>query len=180
MLRGLELAPDLQRHGQQVPVVLRDRGTADLQIICGFRRFAATRRLGWWSLQAVVMRHLSDRAAFAMAVLDNEATQGLEETERAHAFLHFHSVGRQLGVSEVHGVRPSPAQCAQLARSLPLEPCLQEAVATLQFRPVHALMLAHAAEVRGCDVRPWLEQVLAQPSSLDALMHRLATETTTV
>ena len=68
-LRANELTPELQRDGQQVPIVLREREVAGLQIICGFRRIAAARRLGWPSLQAVVVRHLSDRAAFAMAVL---------------------------------------------------------------------------------------------------------------
>jgi ParB/RepB/Spo0J family partition protein len=176
-LRGLELAPEMIRHGQQVPLVLRSRGSATLQIVCGFRRFAAARHLGWPSLQAVVLRQLSDRAAFAMAVLDNEATQSLVGTERAHAFLHFHSVGRQFGLTEVHGVRPSQAQCAQLARWLTIAPCLQEAVATLRLRPVHALMLARAAEARGCEVRPWLAQVQTQPESLEPLLHRLASET---
>lgn len=177
MLRGLELPQDLQRHGQQVPLVLRDRGTATLQVVCGFRRLAAACYLGWSSLQAVVVRGVSDRAAFAMAVLDNEATESFVGTERAHAFLHFHSVGRQFGLTEVHGVRPSSTQCAQLARSLPIAPCLQEAVATLRLRPVHALMLAHAAEAHGCDVRTWLAQVQTRPGSLEALLRRLTTAT---
>jgi hypothetical protein len=79
------LETSLREVGQLNPVVLIDRGSARLTIVCGFRRLRALRRLGQTSAQARVLpaHSLPLPEAFRLALWDNLSHRHLTPLETA-------------------------------------------------------------------------------------------------
>jgi ParB family chromosome partitioning protein len=82
-----ELAASLKMHGLLQPIVVRP--TEDgYSIIAGERRYQAAKRAGLTSVP-VVVRDLSDSAAYELALVENIQRENLNAMEEARAFCHL-------------------------------------------------------------------------------------------
>jgi ParB family chromosome partitioning protein len=69
------------------PVVVRP-GRDGYELICGHRRVAACRRLGWSRIPALVVQ-VGDKSAFEMALTENLQRKSLDSLEEAEAFQRY-------------------------------------------------------------------------------------------
>ena len=75
------LADDMKKRGLVQPVLVRPRTDgAGFDIVCGHRRLAAARKLGWTSIPAVI-RDLSDKEAYLINMTENVQREDLSPGE---------------------------------------------------------------------------------------------------
>lgn len=105
-----DLMGDLAKNGQDFPVVVRPRGPSgegSYQLVCGFRRVTAARRLGWATVRAVV-RELDDGAAYRLAYAENERRRAYSVVDRAHAVAKARQAGvKYARIGEYFGLKPT-------------------------------------------------------------------------
>jgi len=87
-----ELAGSIREHGVLEPVVLRPVGER-FQIIAGERRLRAARLAGLAEIPAVV-RDVTEREAFELALVENVVRENLTPIEEAEAFRRLQDVGK--------------------------------------------------------------------------------------
>ncbi|MBK7581982.1 MAG: ParB/RepB/Spo0J family partition protein [Myxococcales bacterium] len=80
-----ELAQSIREHGIIEPIVVRRRGTDEFEIIAGERRWRAAQRAGLREA-LVVVRDVSDKDAFELALIENIQRADLNPIELAEAF----------------------------------------------------------------------------------------------
>lgn len=85
-LRIGPLADSMKANGLQVPIILRarKRGQRKFQLVSGFRRCTAAKKLGWQDVTAVVRDDLdTDEDAFKAAVVENTNRKTYSDIDRA-------------------------------------------------------------------------------------------------
>jgi ParB family chromosome partitioning protein len=80
-----ELAQSIREHGLIEPLVVRRKGTDELEIIAGERRWRASQKAGLREVM-VVVRDVSDKDAFELALIENIQREDLNPIELAEAF----------------------------------------------------------------------------------------------
>jgi ParB family chromosome partitioning protein len=80
-----ELTQSIREHGIIEPLVVRRRGSDELEIIAGERRWRAAQRAGLHEV-LVVVRDVSDKGAFELALIENIQRADLNPIELAEAF----------------------------------------------------------------------------------------------
>jgi ParB family chromosome partitioning protein len=80
-----ELAQSIREHGLIEPLVVRRRGSDDFEIIAGERRWRAAQKAGLHEV-LVVVRDVSDKDAFELALIENIQREDLNPIELAEAF----------------------------------------------------------------------------------------------
>jgi len=80
-----ELAQSIREHGIIEPLVVRRRGEGEFEIIAGERRWRAAQRAGLHEV-LVVVREVSDKDAFELALIENIQRADLNPIELAEAF----------------------------------------------------------------------------------------------
>ena len=80
-----ELAQSIREHGIIEPLVVRRRGTDEFEIIAGERRWRAAQKAGLCEV-LVVVRDVSDKDAFELALIENIQRADLNPIELAEAF----------------------------------------------------------------------------------------------
>ena len=71
----------LRRHGQLNPILISRRS----ELIAGHRRLESARRLGWTSVQAVMVEQVSDRRMLELEIEENVQRRELGADELAAA-----------------------------------------------------------------------------------------------
>lgn len=112
-----DLVSSIQKNGQLVPIIVRNRDN-EFQLISGFRRVASLRKLGRKKVQAKILTDISDAEARRISLLENferndltawdqVATaakfrkQGVENSEIAKSFgVSIRTIQRYLVVSK--------------------------------------------------------------------------------
>ncbi|MFO0569558.1 MAG: ParB/RepB/Spo0J family partition protein [Polyangiaceae bacterium] len=80
-----ELAQSIREHGIIEPLVVRRRGADEFELIAGERRWRAAQRAGLREV-LVVVRDVSDKDAFELALIENIQRADLNPIELAEAF----------------------------------------------------------------------------------------------
>jgi ParB family chromosome partitioning protein len=80
-----ELVQSIQNQGVISPIVVRQMGEKQYEIIAGERRFQAAKKAGLKTIPAVV-RALSDQAAMVIGLIENIQREQLSALEEAQAF----------------------------------------------------------------------------------------------
>ena len=75
------LMESLRRHGQFSPILI----TRESELIAGHRRLESARRLGWDSIEAVVLDQASDEALLELEIEENVQRKQLSNEELAAA-----------------------------------------------------------------------------------------------
>jgi ParB/RepB/Spo0J family partition protein len=88
-----ELAEDIKRRGQLMPLFVRPRG-ASYELISGYRRLAALRLNHAEAAHCRIFRDLSDSEAYDIAIMENEDRDDFSVLERAQICLQLQSEGK--------------------------------------------------------------------------------------
>lgn len=80
-----ELARTIHTHGIIQPIVVREYGTEQFEIIAGERRWRAVTNLGWETIPAIV-NNLSDTETASVALIENLQREELSPIEEAIAY----------------------------------------------------------------------------------------------
>lgn len=170
-LRVGDLVRSIREHGQQLPVLLRKLPRRDdLQIVSGFRRITAIQKIGWSRVSAIVLEDLSDKEAFRVSVLENEARKTYNDLDRAHAIWKYRNMGHQVKEIAEGIFHLSRRQVERLQSLVELPKVLQEAIASEQITTAHALLLKQLQDrLGGLDYRPWIVQTVERKLSVGRL-----------
>ena len=158
-----ELAASIKAQGLIQPIIVRDVGAGQYEIIAGERRWRAAQLAGLTEMPALV-RAVPDRAVVAMALIENIQREELTPLEEAHAlqrlideFEYTHqqaadAVGRsRAAVSNLLRLLDLPAPIRQLLERHELD--MGHARALLTLDATLALALARKAAEHGWSVR---------------------------
>lgn len=92
-----ELARTIHTHGIIQPIVVRELGINQFEIIAGERRFRAVQLLGWNDVPAIV-KNLSDTETASIALIENLQREELTPIEEAMAYgklLELHNLTQE-------------------------------------------------------------------------------------
>lgn len=83
-----ELAESIRANGVLQPVLVRQTGAGQWELVAGERRLRAAKLAGLTEVPAVA-RELSDAQSFELAIVENVQRQDLHPLERARAYQHY-------------------------------------------------------------------------------------------
>jgi len=87
------LMESLRRHGQLTPIIVN----RDNELIAGFRRLQAAKRLGWKSIEAVILDRPSEQQKLEIEIEENVQRQDLSAGELAEGLMRLQKL-RQPGL----------------------------------------------------------------------------------
>jgi len=158
-----ELAESIKAQGVIQPIVVRDLGGRNFEIIAGERRWRASQLAGLSEIP-VVVREVDDRTVVAMALIENIQREDLNPLEEAQALQRLidefdlthaqaaEAVGRsRAAVSNLLRLLELPAEIRTLVETGALE--MGHARALLTLAPQAAIALARQAADNGWSVR---------------------------
>ena len=84
-----ELLDSIRRHGLLHPLIVRPSKSGDvLELVAGYRRLVACKKLGMSYVSATVL-DLEDREALEVALIENLQRQSLDPIEEAEGFNRY-------------------------------------------------------------------------------------------
>jgi len=160
-LRLGSLTESIKENGQQFPVLLRRKQDGRLQIISGFRRISAIRRLGWDRVNGIVRDDLADDTeACKVSIIENEARQTYNDLDRAYAILAYRRMGKSNAeIEEIFKVGSRQRQ--RLEKLVDFPATLQREVADGRVSSTNAVrLMQHVAKHPDTDVDAWIERII--------------------
>ena len=180
-LRVSELQSSIADEGQQLPIIVRKRGTtraARYQIISGFRRVAAIKALRWDKVAAIVRDDLDDEGAFRASVLENTARKSYSDIDRAIVIKRYEQEGHSsTDVASMMGLTRQMKN--KLKSLLELPEVVQDAVDDSEhpLKTKHAITLKTlAVRYPSLDCKKWVTLVGDEELSVSALIRRVNKE----
>jgi len=180
-LKVKDMVESIGAEGLQVPVILRPLQDSDgehrYQLVSGFRRVTAIKKLGWKKVDAIVRSDLDDDVeAFKVSIIENEARKTYNDLDRANAILAFRDMGKSYEEIEAF-FNIGERQRQRLQKLTELPENLQEAVAGGGLTSTHAVrLMQHAAKYPDTDLSAWLERIQEEELSLTQLNKLLRAE----
>jgi len=158
-----ELAASIRAQGVIQPVVVREIGLGDYELIAGERRWRASRKAGLAEIPAVI-RCVSDEAALAMGLIENIQRQELDPIEEARGLKRLIDEFALTHEAAAEAVGRSRSAVSNLLRLLALPEPVQQMLHDGRLEMGHARALL---------ALPVLEQIsLAQQVAADGLTVR--------
>lgn len=168
------LAASIKAQGVVQPIVVRALGESRYEIVAGERRWRAARRAGLSSVPAVV-REMDERAAMAVALVENIQRADLNALEEAAALKRLIEECGLTHEQCAEAVGKSRASVSNLLRLFELHPEAQEMLRTglLSFGHARALLgaalerqpeLARLVVEKGLSVRQTEALAAAEPA----------------
>ena len=111
-----ELAASIREHGVLQPIVVRQRGPQQYEIIAGERRWRAAQKAGLKSIPCV-LTDVAERDTLTLALVENLQRQDLNAIEEAEA---YHRLHEELGFSQADIARAVGKERSTVANSLRL------------------------------------------------------------
>lgn len=165
-----ELAESIRAQGVVQPIVVRPTGVERYEIVAGERRWRAAQRAGLKTIP-VVIRALDERAAMAVALVENIQRADLNALEEAEA---LHRLIGECGLTHeacAEAVGKSRAAVSNLLRLMELEPEVQALLRAGNLSFGHAKVLLG---VEGARQSQLAKQVIERQLSVrqtEALVH---------
>ncbi|PNS08608.1 ParB/RepB/Spo0J family partition protein [Solilutibacter silvestris] len=135
-----ELANSIRAQGVIQPIVVRAIGKDKYEIVAGERRWRASQRAGIDDIP-VVIRELDDRAAIAMALIENIQREDLNPLEEAQALQRLIDEFDLTHALAAEAVGRSRASVSNLLRLLDLPPAIRALLESRQLEMGHARAL---------------------------------------
>ncbi|HEY9149479.1 MAG: ParB/RepB/Spo0J family partition protein [Gammaproteobacteria bacterium] len=135
-----DLADSIKAQGVVQPIVVRLVGKGQYEIIAGERRWRAAQLAGLTEIPAVV-REVDDRAAIAMALIENIQRENLNPLEEANALERLIREFELTHQQAAEAVGRSRAAVSNLLRLLELHDSVKEMVQKGQLEMGHARAL---------------------------------------
>ncbi|MDN0074635.1 ParB/RepB/Spo0J family partition protein [Crenobacter sp. SG2303] len=180
-----ELADSIRAQGVIQPVVVRDIGLGDYELIAGERRWRASQLAGLTDIPAVI-KVVSDDAALAMALIENIQRQDLDPIEEAKGLKRLIDEFGLTHDATAQAVGRSRSAVSNLLRLLQLPDPVQELLHDKRLEMGHAralvtlpvlqqVALAQQAAEQGWSVREMERRVqaLTEPASIPTPLRRL-------
>jgi ParB family chromosome partitioning protein len=145
-----ELADSISEQGVVQPIVVRSIGAGRYEIIAGERRWRAAQQAGLHEIPAVI-READDRAAIAIALIENIQRENLNPLEEARALKRLIEEFEMTHEQAAQAVGRSRAAVSNLLRLLDLEGAVKEMVERGELEMGHAralLALDPASQVK--------------------------------
>lgn len=122
-----ELAETIQAHGLLQPIILREYGHRQYEIIAGERRFRAMQSLKMAAAPAIVQT-MTDEESAAMALIENLQREGLNAIEEAQAYVELMKLNKLTQQALAEQMGKSQSFVANKLRLLKLSEAAQQAV----------------------------------------------------
>lgn len=111
-----ELAASIREHGVLQPIVVRQRGPQQYEIVAGERRWRAAQKAGLKAIPCV-LTDVAERDTLTLALVENLQRQDLNAIEEAEAYQRLHE---ELGFSQADIARAVGKDRSTVANSLRL------------------------------------------------------------
>ncbi len=168
-----ELAASIRAQGVIQPVVVREVGLGDYELIAGERRWRASQLAGLLEIPAVV-RSVADDAALAMALIENIQRENLDPIEEARGIKRLIDEFALTHEAAAEALGRSRSAVSNLLRLLALPQPLQDmlhhgqlemghARALLPLPVIEQVQLAQEIVASGMTVREVEQRVQQQP-----------------
>ncbi|MBF2013865.1 MAG: ParB/RepB/Spo0J family partition protein [Rivularia sp. T60_A2020_040] len=95
-----ELAESIKQHGILQPLLVRPRAKTGYELVAGERRYRAAKECGLKDVP-VVIRELSNEAAFQLALIENLQREDLNPVEETEGILHLLAIRLGRAVEEI-------------------------------------------------------------------------------
>lgn len=95
-----ELADSIKQHGILQPLLVRPRAKTGYELVAGERRYRAAKECGLKDVP-VVIRELSNEAAFQLALIENLQREDLNPVEETEGILHLLAIRLGKDVGEI-------------------------------------------------------------------------------
>ncbi len=167
-----ELADSIRAQGVMQPIVVRPISDRRYEIIAGERRWRATQLAGLDVIPAVI-RHVSDEAAIAMALIENIQREDLNPIEEAAALQRLQQEFELTQQQVAEAVGKSRSTVANLLRLMTLEEDVRRLVEHGDLEMGHARALL---ALQGADQSQAARSVVGRGLSVrqtEALVRRL-------
>jgi|GEM_PF-5898480 len=139
-----ELKRNIAENGLLQPIIVRESGKGEFELIAGFRRLTAVRELGWEKIPAVIIP-ADEKEALIVALSENEIRKQLNDMEIAEMLSKMQELGlKQREIAKRLG--RSPAWVSQKLKLLKLPEKVQEAVKDGKMSGEAAVKLSKADE----------------------------------
>ena len=152
------LADSIREQGVVQPIVVRGIGDGRYEIIAGERRWRAAQQAGLHEIPAVI-RDVEDRAAIAIALIENIQRENLNPLEEARALKRLIDEFEMTHEQAAQAVGRSRVAVSNLLRLLDLEEAVKGMVERRELEMGHARALLALSGVRQVDAA---RQVIAR------------------
>ena len=95
-----ELAASIKQHGILQPLLVRPRARTGYELVAGERRYRAAKECGLKDVP-VVVRELSNEAAFQLALIENLQREDLNPVEETEGILHLLAIRLGRAIEEI-------------------------------------------------------------------------------
>ena len=178
-LRIGDLQKSIAEYGQQIPVILRPHPEKNhmYQIISGFRRIAAIKKLGWSEVSAIIRKDVEDDFdAFKVSIIENESRKTYNDLDRGYAIVKAREHGRSVQeVCELFNIGRRQMERLQSLTEFPK--LVQKAIVDNKMTATHALMLRRMAHQYGeLDAKYWVGRIVKEELSVEGLKRAINVE----
>lgn len=135
-----ELADSIKAHGVVQPVVVRSKGPDQYELIAGERRWRAAHIAGLTEIP-VVIREMDDRAALAVALIENIQREDLNPLEQAESLCRLLDEFEMTHQQLAEAVGKSRTTITNLLRLLELQPEVKDLLKQGRIEMGHARAL---------------------------------------
>lgn len=135
-----DLAESIRAQGLIQPVIVRELGLSDYELIAGERRWRACQLAGLTEIPAVI-KAVNDEAALAMGIIENIQRADLNPIEEAMGFKRLVDEFGLTHEALAHAVGRSRSGVSNILRLLTLPNQIQDMVAANQLEMGHARVL---------------------------------------
>ena len=170
------LAEDIKKNGQDIPIIVRALGDGvdvRAQLICGFRRVAALKKIGNTTASAI-FRELTDDEALRLSWAENEQRRSYTDLDRAHAVLKANRSGKTMKeLKDVFGLGEKQLHRLKTLAEMPV--AVKRAIADGTITTTHAVVLDESKHKYRdeFDYKTWIDAISEEEFSIRKLRRRI-------
>lgn len=131
-----ELAQTLNEEGLLQPIIVRQKGDDQYEIIAGERRYRAAKSLGWEKIPAIV-RQMDDQQVASLALIENLQRENLNSIDEAQAYTNLMKLNNLTQTELAKDIGKSQSYIANKLRLLKLTPKVQSYIVSGELSPRH-------------------------------------------
>ncbi|GAA0038466.1 nucleoid occlusion protein [Lactobacillus amylovorus] len=140
-----ELAETLDKDGLLQPIVVREDGEDQYEIIAGERRYRAAKSLNWETIPAIV-NNMNDDQAASLALIENLQREDLNPIDEAKAYTNLMKLNDLTQTALAKDMGKSQSYVANKLRLLKLDDDVQKALIEGKITARHGRALLNLSE----------------------------------
>lgn len=140
-----ELAETLDKDGLLQPIVVRENGEDQYEIIAGERRYRAAKSLNWETIPAIV-NNMNDDQAASLALIENLQREDLNPIDEAKAYTNLMKLNDLTQTALAKDMGKSQSYVANKLRLLKLDDDVQKALIEGKITARHGRALLNLSD----------------------------------